>query len=131
MPISPILSTISLIALELAPDLSNGMILSLMKNILPDTPETKVSMVLAGPKPRLVKLAISPHGEEPFSLVDSPRNALHYEVRIELGGVAGLVAQLIGKEPPEIRSGSLAEKLLHSSEKKVRSIRVAPYGISS
>jgi hypothetical protein len=88
--------------LELPQDLSNGMILSLMKNIRPDTPETKVSMVVATPKPRLAKLAISPRGEESFSLVGAPRKAMHYAVKIELGGVAGFVAPLIGKEPPDI-----------------------------
>ena len=58
--------------LDLPPDLANGMVLSIMKNTRPDTPETKVSMVLAAPKPQLVKLAISPHGEEPFSIAGSP-----------------------------------------------------------
>jgi len=89
--------------LDLPPDLVNGLVLSIAKNIRPDTPETKVSMVVATPKPRLVKLAISPRGEEPFSLVGSPRKALHYEIKIELGGVAGMVAPLIGKQPPEIQ----------------------------
>ena len=88
--------------LDLPPDLSNGMILSLMKSIRPDTPETKVSMVVAAPKPRLVKLAISPRGEEPFSLAGSARKAMHYAVKIELGGLAGVIAPMIGKEPPDI-----------------------------
>jgi hypothetical protein len=89
--------------LDLPPDLYNGMILSIAKNIRPDTPETKVSMVVATPKPRLVKLAITPHGEESFSLVGSPRRATRYEIRIELGGVAGMVAPLVGKQPPDIQ----------------------------
>src|SRR3982075_4254985 len=55
--------------MDLPSDLVNGLILSISKNILPETPETKVSMVVATPKPRLVKVAISPQGEEPFSLV--------------------------------------------------------------
>jgi hypothetical protein len=89
--------------LDLPPDLYNGMILSIVKNILPETPETKVSMLVATPKPRLVKLAISPHGEEPFSLVGSSRKAMRYEIKIELGGVTGMVAPLIGKQPPNIQ----------------------------
>jgi hypothetical protein len=89
--------------LDLPPDLANGMVLSIMKNIRPDTPETKVSMVVATPKPRLVKLAITPHGEEPFSIAGSPRKAMRYAVKIELGGITGLVAPLIGKEPPDIQ----------------------------
>jgi hypothetical protein len=89
--------------LDLPPDLVNGMILSIMKNIRPEMPETKVSMVVATPKPRLVKVAISPHGEEPFSLVGSHRKATRFQLKIELGGVAGVVAPLIGKAPPEIQ----------------------------
>jgi hypothetical protein len=86
--------------LDLPPDLANGMVLALAKNIRPDAPETKVSMVVATPKPRIIKLAISPHGEEPFSLVGFSRKATRFEIKIELGGVAGVVAPLIGKQPP-------------------------------
>ena len=89
--------------MDLPSDLSNGMILSLVKNIRPDTPETKVSMVVATPKPRLVKLAIAPQGEEPFSLAGSRRKAMHFGIKIELGGIAGVVAPLIGKAPPDIQ----------------------------
>jgi hypothetical protein len=60
-------------------------------------------MVVASPKPRLVKVAISPHGEEPFSLAGSRRKAMHFVLKIELGGVAGVVAPLIGKAPPQIQ----------------------------
>jgi hypothetical protein len=87
--------------LDLPPDLANGLILSIARNIRPETPETKVSMVVATPKPRLVKVAISPHGEEPFTLLGSRRKAMRFTLKIELGGVAGVVAPLIGKEPPE------------------------------
>jgi hypothetical protein len=89
--------------LDLPSDLANGVLLSIMKNIRPDTPETKVSMLVATPKPRLVQLAISPVGEEPFSLAGSARTAMRYEIKIELGGVTGVVAPLIGKQPPNIQ----------------------------
>jgi hypothetical protein len=89
--------------MDLPPDLVNGLVLSIAKNIRPETPETKVSMVVATPKPRLVKVAISPHGEEPFSLVGSQRKAMRFVLKIEIGGLAGVVAPLIGKAPPEIQ----------------------------
>lgn len=89
--------------LDLPSDLANGLILSIAKNIWHKTPETKVSMLVATPKPRLIKLAISPTGEEPFSLVGSSRKAMRYEIKIELGGVSGMVAPLIGKRPPNIQ----------------------------
>ena len=89
--------------LGLPPDLANGMVPLVVENIRPDAPETKVSMLVATPKPRLVKLAISYRGEETFLVVGSPRKAIHYEIKIELGGVAGVVAPLIGKEPPNVQ----------------------------
>jgi hypothetical protein len=89
--------------MDLPPDLYNGLIIPIAKNFKPDAPETKVSMIVAAPKPRLVKLAISSRGEEPFSLAGFQRKALAYEIKIELGGVAGVVAPMIGKQPPDIQ----------------------------
>ncbi|MGA8731643.1 MAG: hypothetical protein WB608_22990 [Terracidiphilus sp.] len=88
--------------LDLPPDLVNGMVLLIIRNISPATPETKMSMLVTTPKPRLVKLEITPQGKQPFSLAGFPRDALHYEIKIELGGVVGLVAPLVGKQPPNI-----------------------------
>jgi hypothetical protein len=85
--------------LNLPPDVANGLVLTLLKNIRSDAPQTKVSMVATTPKPRLVKLAITPQGEEPFSIGGSSRKATHYVVKVEIGGAAGLVAPLLGKQP--------------------------------
>jgi hypothetical protein len=87
--------------LDMEPDLANGLLLDLLKNIPKDTPETKVSYVAATPKPRLVKLAIKPEGEETFSAAGAQHKATRYAVRVELGGVAGVVAPIIGKEPKD------------------------------
>ena len=87
--------------LDLPPDVCNGLILTLMKNIAPDAPSTTVSMVAAAPKPRLVKLVITPMGEEPFTTGGTQRKAMHYVVKVEIGGVAGVVAPLVGKQPPD------------------------------
>ena len=87
--------------LEMPADVSNGMVLILLKNIQPDVPETKVSMLAATPKPRMVKLAITSQGEEPFSISGSSRKATHYVVKVEIGGAAGLIAPLLGKQPPD------------------------------
>lgn len=88
---------------DLPLDLANGMVPLIVENITPDAKETTVSMLVATPKLRVVKLVISPHGEEPFSVGGSPRQGIHYEIKIDLGGVAGVVAPLIGKEPPNIQ----------------------------
>src|SRR5258708_11564210 len=87
--------------LKMPPDVANGMVLTLLKNIQPDAAQMKVSMVAATPKPRLVDLAITPRGEEPFSVGGASRKAAHYVVHVEIGGAAGLVAPLLGKQPPD------------------------------
>ena len=73
--------------LKLPPDIANGIVLTLLKNIRPETPRTTVSFVAATPKPRLVKLQIAPQGEEPFTTGGAKRKATHYVVKVELGGV--------------------------------------------
>ena len=89
--------------IQLPPDLANGMVSTLIQNIRPETPETRVSILAATPKLRLVTLSISPRGEETFSLAGASRKAIHYEIRIDLGGVSGMVAPMIGMQPPNIQ----------------------------
>jgi hypothetical protein len=64
--------------------------------------ETAVPMLVLAPKPRLIKLLISPQGEAPFDVVGSSRKAIHYEIKVQIGGIEGMVAPLVGKAPPNI-----------------------------
>src|SRR4030095_11596273 len=66
--------------MELPADLANGMIITLLKNIVAEVPAT-VSFVAATTQPRLVKLAISSAGTEPFSIAGSTRRATHFVVK--------------------------------------------------
>ena len=58
-------------------------------------------MVVATPKPRLVKLEISAPTVESFSTNGMPRKAAHYVIKVNLGGITGVVAPLVGKQPPD------------------------------
>lgn len=87
--------------MDLPADLANGMILTLLKNVRADQLPASLSMVAATPKPRLVKLALSVAGEDRFTTGGTPHRATHYAVKVEIGGVAGLVAPLVGKQPPD------------------------------
>ena len=89
--------------LDLPPDLANGMVPVVLENLPPNPPVTTVSMVVAAPKPRLVKLVISNVGDDKCFVAGSSRTAIHYDLKIDLGGVAGVVAPLIGKAPPNIQ----------------------------
>jgi hypothetical protein len=85
--------------LALPPDLANGIISILMQNIPPGVAETKLSFIAATPKARLVKLSVEPQGDDTFLIGGVHREATHYVVKVELGGIAGVVAPLVGKEP--------------------------------
>jgi hypothetical protein len=90
--------------LDLPPDLANGLLLTLAKNLRTDAAETKVSYVATTPKPRVVQLVIRPQGEERFFTAGAPHKAMHYDVKVEIGGVAGVVAPIVGKKPEDIHA---------------------------
>lgn len=87
--------------LDLKPDLANGLVPTLLKNILPNVAETKVSMLVATPKPRVIGLEIRPEGEDSVSVGRLRAKALRYVVKIKIGGIAGAVAPILGKQPPD------------------------------
>ena len=117
--------------LQLPPDLANGMIFTLLKNLGPDGPPTTVSLMAATPKPRLVKLVISPKGEEPFSVGGSQRTAMQYVLKVEIGGAAGVIAPLLGNSLQTSMYGFWVEKHPPSSNRKGRFTSAAPIGESS
>lgn len=87
--------------LKLPTDLANGMVSTLLGDIGPTAPKTTVSMLVATPKPRLVKLEISPAGEDSFTVGGSPGKATRYVVKVNIGGISGVIAPLVGKQPPD------------------------------
>jgi len=88
---------------NLPPDLANGLVPFAVGNMRSDSPGMTVSMVVMIPKPRVVRLVISRVGEENVSAAGAPRKAIHYEIKVELGGMIGMVAPLVGKAPPNIQ----------------------------
>jgi hypothetical protein len=90
------------VQLTLPPDVANGMVVFLLMNLAPGAPLT-ASMVVPAPKPTLVKLEISPDGEDSFSTGGTRRKATRYVVHIAIGGIKGVIAPLVGKQPPDTR----------------------------
>jgi hypothetical protein len=87
--------------LDLPPDLANGLLFTILKHIDPSTPRTTASMVVCTPKPRLVKIAITPEAEQPLSRGSAGHNAVVYDVKVELGAVVGSLARVTGKQPAD------------------------------
>jgi hypothetical protein len=94
-------SKVSKEQLDLPADLANGMLITILKNIRPDRPLTSVSMVAATPTLRTVKLLIKPAGEDPLVIGGTPVTAMHYVVKVDVGGLPGFLAGLLGRQPPD------------------------------
>jgi len=80
--------------IDLPDDLANGIIFD----------EIKVSWLAATPKPRIVKLAITSIGAQTFSVAGRPNKSTLFDIKVEIGGVAGVVAPWVGKQPSDIRA---------------------------
>ena len=89
--------------LDLPADVANGLLMTLVKHIQPSVSETTVSFVATTPSPRLVKLLIVPQGEEPLSHGTIKLKAMHYAVKVKIGGITGVLAHLMGKQPPDMQ----------------------------
>lgn len=88
--------------IDLPDDLANGMLPTLLKNLPAGAEQAEFAMLVATPKPRLVKLEIAPSGADAFTF-GSAHKATRYVIKINLGGVAKIVAPVVGKQPPDDR----------------------------
>jgi hypothetical protein len=87
--------------LSLPPDLSNGLLFTLLKNVKPDTVKLESHILAFTPKPRIVRLEVSASGLDALSVGATSFKATHFVVHPELGGITGVVAPLVGKQPPD------------------------------
>ncbi|HEX5236461.1 MAG TPA: hypothetical protein VFW25_14165 [Silvibacterium sp.] len=88
--------------LELPKDAANGLLFVLLKNVDPSA-ETTVSYVAASTKPRVVKWNIVPAPEKTIKVGWMTEKAQHYVIKTKIEGLAGAVAPLVGKQPPDIQ----------------------------
>jgi hypothetical protein len=86
---------------DLPSDVANGLLFTLVKHIHPNVPQTTVSLVATTPKPRVVKLEILPEGKKTIASGNIKHATVRYVVKVKIGGIAGLVAPLLGKQPPD------------------------------
>ena len=86
---------------QIEPDAANGLILTVLKNVRPDAPPKSVTFIAATPKPQAVKLQVSVAGRERFSTGAAARTATHYVLKVDIGGLKGVIAELVGKQPPD------------------------------
>jgi hypothetical protein len=88
--------------MQITPDLANGMVGTVMENIPASAGEFKLAMIAPTPKPLAIKLDITPEGEQTFRIAGTSRKAHVFRVRPQIGGVIGVVAAMINKQPADI-----------------------------
>jgi hypothetical protein len=88
--------------MDLPPDLSNGLVSSVVESFPRGATEMKVSYLASSPKPRVVTLSIKPDGKDFYNVGGLKRSCTRYKIHIELGGVAGVIAPVMGKQPSDI-----------------------------
>lgn len=86
--------------MQLPPDLANGLLYVLVKDMNPRSDRATVSYLAATPEPRLVKLVFTRQGKDTFATGGVRREAEHYVIHVVIGGLTGVVARWIGKQPP-------------------------------
>jgi hypothetical protein len=88
--------------LDLPDDVYNGMTSVVIRN-LPSGSRASVRMVAFSPKPRVLDVELIPAGEDTFYVGGAARRARRYRADLELPGLLGVAAKVIGKDPPDLR----------------------------
>ena len=87
--------------LDLPEDAHNGLTGQLLKNLPPGAGATG-HLVAFTPKPVVLRTTLSRAGEDKFLVGDLTRTATRWLVDLEIPGVKGVLAGLMGKEPPDL-----------------------------
>lgn len=95
--------------IEADEDVVNGLLLTIVKNLRSEGREMRFGYVAATPKPQVVTLAVSAAGRERVEIGSRTRQAVHYVVKVEIGGLKGALASLFGKDPPDSHVWVLAD----------------------
>lgn len=95
--------------LKLPDDLANGLLVTLLRNISP-ADQVTVPMLVGGSKPRVVEVTLRSEGRKEFSVEGRTITTIHYVAHITIGGVAGAMASVLGKQPPDMHFWILGGK---------------------
>jgi len=88
--------------IDLPDDLANGFVGTLLLNVPPNTAPFRVGILAPVFGGRLIRILISPEGEQPFLKAGQPLKATVFRIHPELGGILGWIAQLLGMQPKDV-----------------------------
>jgi hypothetical protein len=96
--------------LKLPPDVYNGIVLTVVKNLPKGTGET-VHLVAFMPKPRLIQLKLTPKGEHKMLVGELSKTAIEYVLKPQLGVWLKLFATLLGRVPPDYHAWIITDEV--------------------
>jgi hypothetical protein len=88
--------------MDLPDDLANGFVGTLLLNVPPNTKPFRVGILAPIGGGRLIRILISPEGEQLFHATGQTLKATVFRIHPELGGIVGLIARLIGVQPKDV-----------------------------
>jgi len=96
--------------IDLPDDLSNGFVGTLLLNVPQDTTPFRVGILAPIGSGRLIRILISPEGEQSFHMKGKTLKASVFRIHPELGGILGVIAQLLGLQPKDVMVWVLESK---------------------
>jgi hypothetical protein len=88
--------------IDLPDDLANGFVGTLLLNVPPNTAPFRVGILAPVFGGRLIRILISPDGEQPFQKTGQTLKATVFRIHPELGGILGVIAKLLGLQPKDV-----------------------------
>ncbi|MFP5235083.1 MAG: hypothetical protein ACLGSD_04215 [Acidobacteriota bacterium] len=89
--------------MDLPSDLVNGMVSLAVQNFPHGAGRMQVSYLVIESGPRVVHFIVTPDGSDKTLIGSQSREARRFNVHIEIGGVAGVLASAFGKQPPDFK----------------------------
>ena len=87
---------------DLPSDVANGIVGTLLLNLQQDTKPIRVGLLVPLGGGRMIRLLISPAGEQPFQARGQTLKAAIFRIHPELGGIVGWIASLLGLLPKDV-----------------------------
>ena len=87
--------------LNLPPDLANGLMFTLVKDIEPSAPQKQYPWWRPRQRRGWSSLRSYQKARHPFRGVAHGHKAVVYDVKVKIGGMAGLLARITRKQPPD------------------------------
>jgi hypothetical protein len=88
--------------IDLPDDMANGFVGTLLLNVPPNTAPFRVGILAPVFGGRLIRILISPEGEQSFQKTGQTFRATVFRIHPELGGILGVIAKLLGLQPKDV-----------------------------